>query len=160
MPFAPKHILVPVALDQKEDLNLAEHALHAACDIAEKFESTITLLHLSKNPVLGSAGVDVTGHIYESFQKILENRLNQGKMKLKGLEQEAKNRGITVQGKVVDSIQSTAQVILETASEVEADLLVIGSHGRQGLSKLMFGSTAEAVAKNSAIPVLLLHPQG
>lgn len=160
MSFAPTHILVPVAIDPDEDFHLAEHAVHAACDIAEKFNAKITLLHLAPTVVLGSGpGVDMSGKIYESFMEILEARLARGKMKLKELQAEAARRGITIEGRVVDSLESTASVIVHTANELHADLLVIGSHGRHGLSHLIFGSVAEKVSQKASMPILLLHPK-
>ncbi len=159
MSFAPKHILVPVAIDPDDDFKLAEHAVFAACDIAEKFSSRISLLHLAPviNPSAG-ASVDVTGKIYHSFMLVLQARLDRGRLKLKELEEAAKNRGIVVEGRVIDSLDRTATVILDTANELNADLLVLGSHGRSGMSRMLFGSVAEHVAKKASMPVLLLHP--
>lgn len=159
MSFAPKHILVPVAIDPEEDFSLAEHAVLAACDIAEKFSSKITLVHLA--PVItpgGAASFDVTGRIYQSFINVLKARFDFGQKKLHELQEAAKGRGITIEGRVIDKLESTANVILEIANELGADLLVIGSHGRSGLSKVVFGSVAEKVAEKAVIPVLLLHP--
>lgn len=159
MSFDPKHILVPVAIDPDDDFKLAEHAVFAACDLAEKFQAKITLLHLapSINPSAG-ASTDITGKIYHSFMLVLQARLDRGRLKLKELEELAKNRGIVVEGRVIDSLDRTAHVIIETAEELNADLLIIGSHGRSGLSKVLFGSVAEQVASQSSAPVLLLHP--
>lgn len=159
MSFAPKHILVPVAIDPDDDFMLAQHAVFAACDMAEKFSSRITLVHLVPAVTPGGlASVDVSGKIYESFLKVLKARSDFGKLKLKELQGVVAARGITVEGRVVDSIERTPQVILQTASEVGADLLVIGSHGRSGLSRMLFGSVAAVVAERADIPVLLLHP--
>lgn len=159
MSFAPKHILVPVAIDPDDDFMLAEHAVFAACDIAEKFSSRITLLHLAPviNPSAG-APADVTGKIYHSFMLVLQARLDRGRLKVKELEEVAKNRGIVVEGRVIDSLDRTANVILDTAEELKTDLLVLGSHGRSGLSRVLFGSVAETVSKKATMPVLLLHP--
>ena len=159
MVFTPKHILVPVAIDPDDDFKLAEHAVFAACDIAEKFGSKITLLHLA--PIMspgGGAGVDISGKIYHSFMLVLQARLDRGRLKLKELQESAKERGISVEGRVVDSLEGTAEVILETAKDLHIDLLVIGSHGRRGLSRMLFGSVAEKVAQDALMPVLLLHP--
>lgn len=158
MSFAPKHILVPVAIDPDEDLTLAEHAVIAACDLAEKFAAKITLLHLAPVLTPGSAGVDVSGTIYESFNEILKTRLERGRLKLKELQETAVGRGLRIESRVIDSLESTANVILASADELEVDLLVIGSHGRRGLSKVLFGSVAEKVAEKASMPVLLLHP--
>ena len=48
--------------------------------------------------------------------------------------------------------------IIEAAKKEGADLIVIGTHGRKGLDKILFGSVAEGVIKNSPIPVLSLNP--
>jgi nucleotide-binding universal stress UspA family protein len=160
MLFAPKHILVPVAIDPDEDLAIAEDAVFTACDIAEKFSAKITLLHLTTVVMAGgSAGMDVSGKIYESYVKVLKSRLVRDKEKLTELQEMGKNRGINVESRVIDSLDSTASVILATALELKADLLVIGSHGRHGLSKVLFGSVAQSVATKASIPVLLLHPK-
>lgn len=157
MTFAPSHILVPVAIDPDDDFKLAKHAVYAACDIAEKFASKITLLHLA--PMVTPVGtVDPSGKIFESLVSIVQERHLRGKLKLQELQTYAQTRGISIEGRVVDTVESTAAVILATAQELNADLLVIGSHGRRGLSKVLFGSVAEKVAERSSIPVLLIHP--
>jgi nucleotide-binding universal stress UspA family protein len=53
----------------------------------------------------------------------------------------------------------TAHVILEEAKTHEADLLVVGTRGRRGLSHAVLGSTAEKLVRLSPIPVLVVHAQ-
>jgi nucleotide-binding universal stress UspA family protein len=50
------------------------------------------------------------------------------------------------------------ETILRVAQEKGADLIVIGTHGRKGLDRILFGSVAEGVVKNSPIPVVTLNP--
>ena len=50
-----------------------------------------------------------------------------------------------------------ATEILATTREVGADLVVLGTHGRRGLSRLMLGSVAEQVVRRSSVPVITLH---
>ena len=50
-------------------------------------------------------------------------------------------------------------VILETAAARHCDLIVIGSRGRRGVTRVLLGSTAEKVVRFSPIPVLTVHPQ-
>lgn len=50
-----------------------------------------------------------------------------------------------------------AEVIVEAAKEWPADLLVIGTHGRRGFSRLFMGSVAENVVRIATIPVLLVR---
>jgi len=50
-----------------------------------------------------------------------------------------------------------AERVLETARGLEADLIVMGTHGRRGLSHLVLGSVAERVVRESLVPVLTTH---
>ncbi len=50
-------------------------------------------------------------------------------------------------------------VILEFAKVENIDLIVIGTHGRSGLDKVLFGSVAEKIVKSSKIPVMTIRPE-
>lgn len=52
----------------------------------------------------------------------------------------------------------SADQILAAAREWEADIIVIGTHGRTGVSRLVLGSTAEAVVRHASCPVLVVKP--
>jgi nucleotide-binding universal stress UspA family protein len=58
---------------------------------------------------------------------------------------------VITKGKVVEKI-------IEVAKEKGADLIIIGTHGRKGLDKIVFGSVAEGIVKYSPIPVLTINP--
>jgi nucleotide-binding universal stress UspA family protein len=47
--------------------------------------------------------------------------------------------------------------ILETAAELQADLVVMGSHGRRGLEKLVLGSVAQRVLQHATLPVMVVR---
>ena len=51
-----------------------------------------------------------------------------------------------------------ADGILKTADELQADVIVVGTHGRTGISRLRFGSVAEAIVRRSTRPVLVVGP--
>jgi len=51
-----------------------------------------------------------------------------------------------------------ASEIVRVAKERDVDLIVISSHGRTGLGRILFGSTAEAVVRHSTCPVLVVKP--
>jgi len=51
-----------------------------------------------------------------------------------------------------------ADQILAAAREWEADVIVIGTHGRSGVSRLVLGSTAESVVRHAPCPVLVIRP--
>ncbi len=50
------------------------------------------------------------------------------------------------------------ETILRVAKEKGIDMIVMGTHGRKGLDKILFGSIAEGVVKNSPIPVVTINP--
>ncbi len=56
------------------------------------------------------------------------------------------------------AVGDAAEKICETAKEKGADLIVIGTHGRKGLEKALFGSVAEKVVKTAPCPVLTVNP--
>ena len=60
-------------------------------------------------------------------------------------------KSVIVKGKVVEKI-------IQVAKENKADLIVIGTHGRKSLDKIIFGSVAEGIVKYSPIPVLTINP--
>jgi hypothetical protein len=63
------------------------------------------------------------------------------------------------QWEVTVSVGEPVSLILEQAQQHSADLLVVGSHGRQGLQQLLLGSVAESVLSHAKCPVLIVGPQ-
>jgi nucleotide-binding universal stress UspA family protein len=62
---------------------------------------------------------------------------------------------VTIEHRLLEG--SAATVITETASETGADMIVMGTHGRTGLSRLMMGSVAEEVLRRAPCPVLTIR---
>jgi nucleotide-binding universal stress UspA family protein len=65
-------------------------------------------------------------------------------------------RGLKVE-EVIGHGDAAAEIV-RVADEHEADLIVISSHGRTGLGRIIFGSTAEAVVRHARCPVLVVKP--
>ncbi len=51
-----------------------------------------------------------------------------------------------------------SEKIVDYAKEIEADMIVMGTHGYKGLEKIMFGSVAAKVVRNAACPVMTINP--
>ncbi len=64
--------------------------------------------------------------------------------------------GIDAQGQVL--IGYAAEEILNRAAEEHVDMIIMGTHGRKGIDRILFGSVAEKVVKNAKIPVLTIRP--
>jgi len=65
-------------------------------------------------------------------------------------------RGLRVE-EVIGHGDAAAEIV-RVAEEHEVDLIVISSHGRTGLGRIIFGSTAEAVVRHARCPVLVVKP--
>jgi nucleotide-binding universal stress UspA family protein len=71
------------------------------------------------------------------------------------LESDAKKRGITLSLKIIHD-PSVSKGIVNYVNSQKFDLIVIGSHGRSGLKKIILGSVANDVAHKSKIPVMVV----
>lgn len=64
--------------------------------------------------------------------------------------------GVKAEGKVVNGY--AAEEILKLAETDGADLIIMGTHGRKGIDRILFGSVAEKIVKSSPIPVMTVRP--
>lgn len=66
-------------------------------------------------------------------------------------------KDMNVTGKVVTGYP--AEEVLAVAEAEKADMIVMGTHGRKGIDRILFGSVAEKVVKSSTVPVLTVRPK-
>ena len=92
---------------------------------------------------------------YEKFRE----GLNQfGQRLLAKASEQAKAQGVATETSLHDLDGGrVADAIVEEARKSRCDLIVIGTHGRRGVSRAMLGSDAENVVRNSPVPVLLVR---
>lgn len=138
--------------------DLAEEALPAATEIAEKFGASLMLLRVVATPqaALGTeADVahdqlldDIRGYVYEDCRTYLARQ--QALLEAEGYD---------IQVRLAEG-SSPADSIVDVATEIGADLIIMSTHGRSGVSRLVFGSVAEKVLRLAAVPVLLLRAEG
>src|SRR5262245_56306372 len=114
----PKHILVPTDLSEG-----AEHALDYACELARRLDATVHVLNVIGIPALGvpELGVALTSTVIDELvvenQKVLDDLADA-------------RRSTTLIGKVLLRTGDARELINETARELGADLIVMGTHGR------------------------------
>ena len=65
-------------------------------------------------------------------------------------------KGANVRGEVVTGY--AAEEILNAAEEEKVDMIVMGTHGRKGIDRILFGSVAEKVVKSAKCPVVTVRP--
>jgi nucleotide-binding universal stress UspA family protein len=142
----PKHILVPTDLSEG-----AEEALDYACELARQFSATVHLLHVIGIPTLGvpELGVALTSTVIDSM--IRDNQT--------ALEQLAdRKRHQATFGQILLRTGDARHLIDQTAKELGADLIVMGTHGRRGVSRALLGSVTESVVRTAPCPVLTVRP--
>jgi universal stress protein A len=141
----PKNILVPTDLSAH-----AEEALDYACELAAKLDATVHLVNVIGIPALGvpELGVAVTSTMIDSMiadsQRALDALV-------------ARRRGDVRIGQILMKTGDARDMIDQTAQEVGADLIVMGTHGRRGFTRALLGSVAETVVRTAPCPVLTIR---
>ncbi len=158
--FAPKHILVPVDADVTGDKLLAEELVDAAADLANKLDARLTLIHVAL-PAASPAvpPVDTFGEAYRAMLDVVEARNAAAARTLEALKEHAQRGGRNCETHLVTRAGNVPELIIDTAKELGADLIVVATHGRRGIRRVVLGSVAERTAHLSPVPVLLLPPR-
>ena len=142
-----KHILVPV-----DESSISYAAVEQALSLAKELKSEVTVMSvISVDPFKGVDFYKVAPAITDYFMQAEEN----AQLRLKEMECLFIRDGITVNTKVIRGV-SASEGIIAIADEVNADLIVMGSHGHTGFKKMVLGSVAQTVLTQSHIPVLII----
>jgi nucleotide-binding universal stress UspA family protein len=129
----------------------SEEALHYARSLAGKFNAVIHLVHALERPQ------DVPWWVAEREYSVSQaNVAEQAKERLTGIVSRLLP-GVTVEPHV--RVGSPSEEIVKTARDSHADLIVIATHGRGGLSRVLFGSVTERVVRHAPCPVLTVRPE-
>lgn len=131
--------------------------LQSAVALAVDQGATLVLLHVVDETTLAvgfEGGFTIPDYIDTFYATLREN----GRKILAKAEVAAKKAGAERKAVLVESrAQTVAHVILQQARKQKADLIVIGTHGRRGLSRVLMGSDAELVVREAGVPVLLVR---
>jgi len=130
----------------------SEAAFPYAAAICRRFGATLHAAHVLSEAslLMMTGGVD-----YVSMGTIYEDAINEAKERLEhlcGCVEGLAHRSYVRQGQVWKTLESIVQ-------ENEIDLIVLGTHGRTGLGKLLLGSVAEDILRHAACPVLTVGPK-
>ncbi|MCR5813363.1 MAG: universal stress protein [Desulfovibrio sp.] len=135
-------------------VDLSEHSKQVAeyaATLAEKLQASVLVVytapslsqyvgfHVPPNTIENFVGEIVTG-AEQSMQSFVAEHF----------------KGIDAKGQVL--IGYAAEEILNRATEEQVDMIIMGTHGRKGIDRILFGSVAEKVVKNARIPVLTIRP--
>ena len=144
-----RRILVPIDGSPTSDRGLKE-----AIAIARLTGGRIRLVHVLDELVF-TTGYE-TGATY--LNTVLPQMRQHSAQLLAAATERAAAAGVDVDSECVECFgRRTADVIVERATDWDADLLVLGTHGRRGARRLMLGSDAEQVLRMAKVPVLLVR---
>jgi len=140
----PKHILVPTDLSEG-----AEQALDYACELARVLGAQIHLLNVIGIPTMGvpELGLAVTTTVID--QMVIDSQA--------AIERLAATKCTADVGQTLVRSGDARDVINQTAKELGIDLIVMGTHGRRGISRALLGSVAETVVRSAPCAVLTVR---
>ena len=132
--------------------------LEEAIALAKLTGARLRMLHLVDDLVYAT-GFE-TGAVYLS--DVLPVMRQAGRTILANGRDRAARAGVEVDTELVEGMgPRLAEVVAEQASAWKADLIVIGTHGRRGVGRVLLGSDAEQVLRSAPVPVLLVRaPEG
>lgn len=146
-----KRILVPV-----DGSTTARRGLREAIGLAQVHGARLLLLHVVDDyPLLIEASASAA-----AFDQVRDAMRRQGETVLAEALATATAAGVEAE-KLLREVTAyrVAQAIVEESRQAACDLIVMGTHGRRGISRLMLGSDAESVLKSSSVPVLLVRDE-
>lgn len=142
--MAFKHVLVATDFS-----DCSQHALDLGVELAQQFDAQLTLVHTWEIPSLGyGAAMYIPGDLFTPIEQAALAQLD------------------TVTKTVQEKLPRTRSVlragvawseIIAAAESARADLIVLGTHGRKGISRALLGSVAERVVRLSPVPVLTVR---
>jgi nucleotide-binding universal stress UspA family protein len=142
-----KRILVPIDFSPPSDA-----ALEYARTIASRFGASLHVLHVAQDPYQAFYSTEVFVPDIEGLREEIAAE------SLKRLKERLRPSDATDLHATADVVIGTpAWSIVEYASGHEIDLIVMGTHGRGGMSHLLMGSVAERVVRTAACPVLTVR---
>ncbi len=149
-----RNILVPMDID--ENVN---SAINYAIDLAERIDANISVLYVFKLSIYdySDSGIhsSVMELLLEDSSKELEKRIGEIKRR-RGIQKEGVKK-LEI-GAAMTQMLNPAVAIVEYASSKNIDLIVINTHGRKGVKRIILGSVAEKVVQESHCAVLTLKP--
>jgi nucleotide-binding universal stress UspA family protein len=137
-------ILVPTD-GSTETRRAVEHAI----DLANEHDATVHVLYVLNTASYASVSVDA------SWEGVSDMLREEGEAAVEAVADLARAEGVAVETSLYSG--SPSREIVRYAEDEECDLIVMGTHGRGGIDRLLLGSVAERVVRSSSVPVLTVR---
>jgi nucleotide-binding universal stress UspA family protein len=144
-----RRILVPIDGSSTAQLGLAE-----AVKLAQLTGGAIRLLHVVDELSVALSAASFAACAADVFDLLREG----GQSILDAARAFVEQAGVAVDTELRDNVEGRlADLVIASASAWNADLIVIGTHGRRGVERMVIGSDAEQIARYAPVPVLLVR---
>lgn len=147
--IAIKHVLVPTDFS-----DASTTALNYGREMARTYSATLHLLN-APDDLTWRYSMDMSPILFDGVQKEIEES---AKERLEALLNDEDRQQLHARA-VVQTSLATAATIVDYAKTNGIDLIVLGTHGRGGVSHLLLGSVAERVVRLAPCPVLTVRPE-
>jgi nucleotide-binding universal stress UspA family protein len=128
----------------------SEKALAYASALARQYASRVTLAHVINVSIAARSETAVIEHSLDRVRHLDAEHMERALDDL-GMD------GVTAQGKTLESHNPT-EALVKLSQDVDADLIVVGSHHRHGIAKIIRGSFSEGILRNAHCPVMIIGP--
>jgi nucleotide-binding universal stress UspA family protein len=144
-----RSILVPIDFSE-----CGNYALSYGAALARSFGASIICVHVIEPmaPAVGYSGMSEPLPIADISDQLEDS----AERELPKIAESEECAGLEVEELIVHG--EAASEIVRVAKDRQVDLIVVSSHGRTGLGRILFGSTAEAVVRHASCPVLVVKP--
>lgn len=129
----------------------SEHAAQLAVGLARTHGAKLTAVYVvDPYPYIGVGEINPMG--FQAYMAAAQAQASEAHAKIEALCKEGAQ--VALDARLVEDV-GAASGIVQTAEAVGADLIVVGSHGRSGIARLMLGSVSTKVVAESKVPVLI-----
>ncbi len=136
----------------------SEVAIKQALRVARHTGAELCLLHVGVIPEQPVGVPDAMATTAAAYTRIVKDKLAEDREALARMRERVSGQGVEVSQALTDGFADTA--IVRAATEMHADLIVIGTHGRTGIKRFLLGSIAERVVRLASCNVLVARPGG
>lgn len=143
-----RKIVVPI-----DGSGWSESAIPHAVDIARNNNSEIILLHVFRPPAYEYTDQIALAGNEDQIQQVRE----QIKQHLMGLRNQLRSEQLNCRVQFIEG-QGVANLICNYINEEGVDLVIMSTHGRSGITQLLFGSIAQKVLHGVKVPVMIVRP--
>ena len=131
------------------------HALAHAERVAARFGAKLLVAHAAQSTESSDQALALGGDTLGHFRSMLVQAKLEGQRRLEGIIEELAGRGVVAEERVIEGYADSAMVDAAEADDV--DLVVVGTYGKKGISRLLLGSVAERVVRHCERHVLVVR---